>query len=77
MNICIEYDREFHYKPQKHFGSQKTFERIRKNDQIKSEWCSNNGIKLIRIPYNKKWRIREFLMEEFGIYGKSQHPQRK
>ncbi len=77
MNICIEYDGEFHYKPQKHFGGQKTFERIRKNDQIKSEWCSNNGIKLIRIPYNKKWRIREFLMEEFGIYGKSQHSQRK
>ena len=69
MNICIEYDGEFHYKYQKHFGSIENFRRIKKNDEIKNLWCLENNINLIRIPYTKKWKIKEFLEIEFKKYG--------
>lgn len=55
-NVCIEYDGEQHYKPVNFCGinkelSNKHFESTKKHDAIKNEYCKNNGIRLIRIPY--------------------------
>lgn len=43
----IEYDGEQHYNKESVFD----YEYIHKHDIIKSEWCKNNNIPLIRIPY--------------------------
>lgn len=52
-NIVIEYDGKQHYEPINYFGGNKRFEYIVRHDQIKNEYCKNNGISLLRIPYFK------------------------
>ena len=43
----IEYDGEQHFNPNSFFYSEK----IQKHDEIKNQWCKENHIPLIRIPY--------------------------
>lgn len=50
---AIEFDGEQHYKAINHFGGIKAFEIRQKHDNIKNEYCKNNGISLLRIPYFK------------------------
>ena len=50
-NLCIEFDGEQHYKPIEYFGGEKRFEYIVKHDNIKSQYCMNNNIELLRIAY--------------------------
>lgn len=45
-NICIEYDGIQHFENK--FG---TLDYIKRHDKIKNEFCQDNRIKLIRIPY--------------------------
>ena len=52
-NCCIEYDGEQHYRPVDIFGGEDGFKIRVKHDNIKNEYCKNNNIKLIRIPYFK------------------------
>jgi hypothetical protein len=52
--IAIEYQGEQHFKPIKGWGGEKTFERIKYNDNIKKEYCNKNNIHLIEIPYYEK-----------------------
>lgn len=35
------------------YGGVKAFERTIKHDKMKDEYCKNNGISLLRIPYFK------------------------
>jgi hypothetical protein len=64
LKLLIEYDGEQHFKPK--FGK-KEFERVKINDSIKNEYCKNNNIDLLRIPYKRgnskvtKERIYEIL----------------
>lgn len=51
--IAIEYDGKQHYEPIDYFGGQEEFEKRVINDNIKNEYCKNNGISLLRIPYFK------------------------
>lgn len=52
-NVCIEYDGEQHYKDRGYKTGlfSDSLEYTRKHDKIKSKYCSENNIKLIRIPY--------------------------
>jgi hypothetical protein len=50
-NICIEYDGEQHFRPVEWFGGEEGFIKRRKNDYIKTMYCLDNNIQLIRIPY--------------------------
>ena len=64
-NICIEFDGHHHFKPVTFGGmsierADKAFQILQVNDKIKTEYCSNNKINLIRIPYTIK-NIEEFL----------------
>jgi len=52
-NCCIEYDGGQHYRPIDYFGGQESFEITVKHDNMKNEYCKNNGIPLLRIPYFK------------------------
>lgn len=52
-NVCIEYDGGQHYKPVDKFGGVESFEKTIKHDNIKNNYCHENNILLLRIPYFK------------------------
>ena len=51
-NTCIEYDGEQHFKIKKHWGGIDALFGIQHRDKIKTKYCYDNNIKLLRIPYN-------------------------
>ena len=57
----IEYDGEQHFKQDSIFD----YDYTHKHDLIKSDWCKNNNIPLIRIPYTHydKLRLKDLLLE--------------
>ena len=50
-NLCIEYQGAQHYKPVERFGGEKSFKKNQLRDQIKKDYCSENEIFLLEIPY--------------------------
>lgn len=52
-NIIIEYDGKQHYEPVELFGGEKSLANTQRHDEIKTEYCKNNNINLLRIPYFK------------------------
>lgn len=53
-NICIEYDGRQHFESVEIWGGEEEFIKTRKRDTIKNDYCHNNEIKLLRIPYWEK-----------------------
>lgn len=55
FNVCIEFDGEQHYKVARYSSDKdkmlKKLQTTQLNDKIKDEYCLNNNIHLIRIPY--------------------------
>jgi len=51
FNVCIEYDGIQHFKPIKYWGNK--FELTKKRDSVKNDFCNDNNIKLLRIPYTQ------------------------
>lgn len=49
----IEYDGQQHFKPIEIFGGQQRFLFTQERDKIKTQWCIDNNIPLIRIPYTQ------------------------
>lgn len=63
MNIAIEYDGQQHYE--KCFGmTDEELEDRRRKDNIKTQFCIGNNIKLIRIPYWDFDNIENILEKE-------------
>jgi len=50
-NICVEYDGIQHFEPIEYFGGIDEFNELKIKDNLKSIYCSEHNIKLIRIPY--------------------------
>lgn len=48
---CIEYDGEQHFYPVERFGGENGFLQTQERDQIKTEYCKNNNIELLRLNY--------------------------
>ena len=48
-NICIEYDGDHHKRVLHHWGGTEGFEKIKKRDEIKTNYCKENNIILIRL----------------------------
>ncbi len=63
LNLAIEYDGELHYKSVKYFGGNEGLFRRQKLDKIKSNFCKENNINLLRIPYWNKDNIENILKE--------------
>ena len=61
-NMCIEFDGAQHYKSVEFFGGQKAYDERVILDRIKTKYCEDNNIKLIRIPYSKLKNINETLI---------------
>jgi len=51
-NMCIEYDGRQHYENIPHFGGEIRLLETQKRDKIKTEYCQNNNIKLIRVKHD-------------------------
>lgn len=51
-NLCIEFDGRQHFEVIDFYGGQKGFDSTKRNDQIKNDYCKNNGVKLFRIKYD-------------------------
>jgi len=60
--LMIEVHGEQHYTCNSHFfDSTLEFKRAQMRDKLKQEWCENNGITLITLPYTEsidEWRHR-------------------
>lgn len=60
-NICIEYDGELHFISKRYFGGDKKLELTVLRDNIKTNWCRDNNINLIRIPYTERKNIEKII----------------
>lgn len=59
INTIIECQGKQHYEPVEIFGGKKRFEQQIKCDRIKENWCKDNNIKLIKIPYYEYKNINQ------------------
>ena len=62
--VLIEYQGEQHYEAIDFMGGKKGFKYRQKNDQIKKDYCKNNDIQLLEIPYWDFDNIDQILEEE-------------
>lgn len=60
---AIEFDGKQHYEPMEFFGGLEAYNRLKANDKIKSDYCEDNYIDLIRIRYDQIDRVFEILKE--------------
>ena len=69
-NIAIEVDGECHYKPILYSSSWsekellENFNKIKLHDSIKTNYCKENNIKLIRIPYFERENLENYLTDK-------------
>lgn len=69
LKCLIEYDGEQHFMAKSFFGGENALIEIQKRDAIKTQYCKDNNIPLIRIPYTEYDRIEEVLTNELGKIG--------
>ena len=69
-NMCIEYQGQQHYHPVEVFKGENGFKLRQKYDKIKKDFCLNNGIKLVEIPYWEYENIEKILNNELQILHK-------
>ena len=64
LQYLIEYDgsQHFHYTDTG-WNIKENFEKTRKNDLMKNQYCFNNNIPLIRIPYDEEYKLSDLNLE--------------
>ncbi|MBU9707134.1 DUF2726 domain-containing protein [Paenibacillus sp. AK121] len=70
LMCLVEYDGEQHFQPVKAFGGKEGFAKVKKRDQLKDQYCKENEIKLIRIPFTQFDNIEGILERELKILSK-------
>ena len=68
FNILIEYDGQQHFKPIDFAGKGeewaiKNMLETQRRDNIKTQYCKDNNIKLIRIPYFEFENIEQIFID--------------
>lgn len=58
-NCCIEYDGKQHFKPVKQWDKNDSLEDRQYRDNIKTRYCFEHNIKLVRIPYTESLNIND------------------
>lgn len=58
-NTCIEYDGKQHFKPVEQWDKNDSLEDRQYRDNIKTRYCFEHNIKLIRIPYTESLNIND------------------
>ena len=77
-NIAIEMDGEHHYMPIRRGSmtdedAEEKLKITQEHDRIKTMFCENNGIKLIRVPFWERNRLKDYLgraLTECGVISK-------
>jgi hypothetical protein len=64
IELIIEFDGIQHEKPIEFFGGIKYFNKLKRNDEIKNNYCEENNIELMRIKYNELNEINLILMKK-------------
>jgi hypothetical protein len=54
--FLVEYDGAQHFRSVEFFGGEEGFKNLQKRDTIKNQYCRDNNVPLIRIPY---WKFDE------------------
>ena len=72
FRIAIEFDGKQHFEPLEFFGGIQSFEKLKENDKIKSDYCEDNYINLIRIKYDQINIIWEILWDNLKLFIKSE-----
>ena len=63
-NLCIEFDGQHHYEPR--FG-ESHHEITKKHDKIKNQYCKDNNINLLRIPYWEGNNIESIIIKQLNL----------
>jgi very-short-patch-repair endonuclease len=66
-NLIIEFDGEQHFRPMGYFGGNSKLLYTQQNDIIKNEYCLNNNIRLIRIPFTEVDNVEIILKNELIV----------
>lgn len=66
--FLIEYDGEQHFKVNEFFGGREQFEKRKRYDEIKTAYCAERGIPLVRISYWQYNEIEDILEKAIREY---------
>lgn len=68
-NLCIEYDGKQHFEKHKVWDTRDPLENRQYRDAIKNQFCKDNSINLIRIPYTESQKIDDdYIMQLLVSY---------
>ena len=59
--VAIEYDGQQHFEAVEYFGGQERLEQTQRNDALKTAYCADNNIRLLRIKYTDFERVQELI----------------
>lgn len=65
-NMCIEMQGRQHYEPVSRFGGEPQFQTQQEHDRRKRQYCIDNGITLLEIPYTDYDNIEKILEKELN-----------
>lgn len=67
-NSCIEFDGIQHFQPIEYFGGQSGFDELKIRDAIKTNYCVQNNIPLLRLDYKmKSEKFNEIIFKFLGF----------
>jgi len=66
-NLLLETDGPQHFFKKNNFSKRNDFSELIYRDRVKNQWCKDNNIKLLRIPFTKFDKIEEILKKELSL----------
>lgn len=66
-NAVCEVQGKQHYEPVEYFGGQKQFEYVKRHDKIKYNYCKDNNIDIIYVPYWNLENIEQILKDKLCL----------
>lgn len=67
FNICIEFNGKQHYESIGWFGGEEALKNTILRDNIKKEFCLNNGIELFTLKYDQYNNINNILLKKLNL----------
>lgn len=61
LNLVIEYDGEHHFRPIEYFSKFTNSEKVKQSDILKENYCNDNSIYLLRIPFWEYHNIEKII----------------
>lgn len=61
LNLAIEFDGQYHYYP---YYGEETLKATQQRDKIKTKYCQDHNINLLRIPYWEGRHIKELIEKQ-------------